>query len=164
MVVNYLSMSSVNFAIPDFCSLIPVGSLRQSRRVRNPFSKIRRSKTSNWGTERGLVRVATFNINNINKRLDNLLAWLAKTQPDVVSLQELKAEQQALPVNALRTLGYEAVWQGESSWNGVAILARTHVPVLTCTSLPGAPCLGAFARHGCRLRGYVRGPRPCTRH
>lgn len=86
-----------------------------------------------------MLKVATFNINNINKRLDNLLAWLAKAEPDVVSLQELKAEQQAFPVNALRTLGYEAVWQGERSWNGVAILARNHVPVLTCTSLPGNP-------------------------
>jgi exonuclease III len=72
------------------------------------------------GTERDLVRVATFNINNINKRLDNLLARLAKAEPDVVSFQELKAEQEAFPVNALRTLGYEAVWQGERSWNGVA--------------------------------------------
>ena len=88
-------------------------------------------------TENHLVKVATFNINNINKRLDNLLAWLAKAEPDVVSLQELKAEQEAFPVNALRTLGYEAVWQGERSWNGVAILARNHVPVLTRTSLPG---------------------------
>ena len=85
------------------------------------------------------MKVATFNINNINKRLDNLLAWLAKAEPDVVSLQELKAEQQAFPVNALRNLGYEAVWQGERSWNGVAILARHHVPVLTRTSLPGNP-------------------------
>ena len=87
------------------------------------------------------MKVATFNINNINKRLDNLLAWLAKAEPDVVSLQELKAEQEAFPVNALRTLGYEAVWQGERSWNGVAILARNiernNVPVLTRTSLPG---------------------------
>ena len=57
------------------------------------------------------MRVATFNINNINKRLDNLLAWLSKAEPDVVSLQELKAEHRAFPVNALRTLGYEAVWQ-----------------------------------------------------
>jgi exodeoxyribonuclease-3 len=80
-----------------------------------------------------LVRVATFNINNSNKRLDNLLARLAKAEPDVVSLQELKAEQGAFPVNALRTL--EAVWQGERSWNGVAILARHHVPVLTCRTL-----------------------------
>jgi exodeoxyribonuclease-3 len=79
------------------------------------------------GTEKALVRVATFNINNINninKRLDNLLSWLAKAVPDVVSLQELKAEQGAFPVDALRSLGYEAVWQGERSWNGVAILAR----------------------------------------
>ena len=83
------------------------------------------------------MKVAPFNVNNINKRLDNLLAWLSKAEPDVVSLQELKAEQEAFPVNALRTLGYEAVWQGERSWNGVAILARNHVPVLTCTSLPG---------------------------
>src|SRR5882762_8420397 len=94
---------------------------------------------SGTGTERDLVRVATFNINNINKRLDNLLDWLAKAEPDVVSLQELKAEHGAFPVNALRTLGYEAVWQGERSWNGVAILARNHVPVLTCTGLPGNP-------------------------
>lgn len=85
------------------------------------------------------MRVATFNINNIDKRLDNLLAWLAKAEPDVVSLQELKAEQGAFPVDALRNLGYEAVWQGERSWNGVAILARNHSPVLTCTTLPGNP-------------------------
>ncbi len=90
-------------------------------------------------SERDPLKVATFNINNINKRLDNLLAWLAKAEPDVVSLQELKAEQEAFPVNALRNLGYEAVWQGERSWNGVAILARHHVPVLTRTSLPGNP-------------------------
>jgi len=85
------------------------------------------------------VRVATFDVNNIKKRLDNILAWLAKAEPDGVSLQELKAEQEAFPVNALRTLGYEAVWQGERSWNGVAILARHHVPVLTRTGLPGNP-------------------------
>ncbi len=84
------------------------------------------------------MKVATFNINNINKRLDNLLAWLAKAEPDVVSLQELKAEQEAFPVDALRAAGYEAVWLGERSWNGVAILARDQVPVLTCASLPGS--------------------------
>ena len=86
------------------------------------------------GTESDSVKVATFNINNINKRLDNLLVWLAKAEPDVVSLQQLKVEQEAFPVNALRTLGYEAVWQGERSWNGVAILARNHIPVLTCST------------------------------
>jgi exodeoxyribonuclease-3 len=83
------------------------------------------------------VKIATFNINNVNKRLDNLLAWLARTEPDVVCLQELKAEQSAFPANALRTLGYGTVWQGERSWNGVAILARDCEPVLTRSSLPG---------------------------
>ncbi len=83
------------------------------------------------------MKVATFNINNVNKRLTNLLSWLAEAQPDVVSLQELKVEQQAFPVDALRTHGYEAVWQAERSWNGVAILARKQAPVLTRTSLPG---------------------------
>jgi exodeoxyribonuclease-3 len=88
-------------------------------------------------TEDKTVKIATFNINNINKRLENLLAWLAKAQPDVVCLQELKAGQGAFPWQALRALGYAAVWQGERSWNGVAILARDHDPVLTRSSLPG---------------------------
>lgn len=83
------------------------------------------------------MKVATFNINNINKRLDNLLAWLKKEQPDVVSLQELKAEQRAFPIEAIRSVGYEAVWEGERSWNGVAILARNQTPVLTRSNLPG---------------------------
>jgi len=85
------------------------------------------------------VTIATFNINNINKRLDNLLAWLARTEPAVVCLQELKAEQPAFPAHALRALGYGAVWQGERSWNGVAILARGQDPVLTRSILPGNP-------------------------
>src|SRR5262249_36940040 len=85
------------------------------------------------------VRVATFNINNVNKRLENLLAWLARTEPDVVCLQELKAEQSTFPAHRLRALGYRAVWRGERSWNGVAILARDHDPVLPRASLPGDP-------------------------
>jgi exodeoxyribonuclease-3 len=85
------------------------------------------------------VKVATFNINNINKRLDNLLAWLKKEQPDVVSLQELKAEQGVFPREAVRSLGYEAVWEGERSWHGVAILARNQTPLVTRSTLPGDP-------------------------
>jgi len=85
------------------------------------------------------MRIASFNINNINKRLENLLAWLAKTKPDVACLQELKAGQAAFPAEALRDVGYEAVWSGERSWNGVAILARDRVPVLVRSSLPGDP-------------------------
>ena len=85
------------------------------------------------------MKVVTFNINDINKRLQNFLAWLSKTGPDVVCLQELKAEHEAFPADKLRAVGYESVWQGERSWNGVAILARDRVPVLTRSSLPGAP-------------------------
>ena len=85
------------------------------------------------------MKIATFNINNVNKRLDNLLAWLRKAAPDVVCLQELKAEQRAFPASALEAMGYHAVWQGERSWNGVAILAREHEPLLTRASLHGGP-------------------------
>jgi exodeoxyribonuclease-3 len=83
------------------------------------------------------VKIATFNINDINKRLENLLTWLAKAKPDVVCLQELKAQQGAFPAQALRNLGYEAVWEGERSWNGVAIVSRNRSPVLTRSTLPG---------------------------
>jgi len=83
------------------------------------------------------MKIATFNINNINKRLANLLAWLAKAEPDVVCLQEIKSEQGAFPAQSFHALGYEAVWQGEHSWNGVAILARGRDPVVTRSYLPG---------------------------
>jgi exodeoxyribonuclease-3 len=83
------------------------------------------------------MKIATFNINNINKRLANLLEWLARAEPDVLCLQELKAEDRAFPARALHELGYHSVWQGERSWNGVAILARGREPILTRTSLPG---------------------------
>ena len=70
------------------------------------------------------MRIATFNINNINKRLANLLEWLAATKPDVVCLQELKADDRAFPIAAIEAAGYGAVWRGQRAWNGVAILAR----------------------------------------
>jgi exodeoxyribonuclease-3 len=89
--------------------------------------------------EAGPLKIATFNINNINKRLHNLTAWLATAQPDVVCLQELKVEPRAFPASVLRDLGYGAVWLGERSWNGVAILARECDPVLTRSSLPRNP-------------------------
>jgi exodeoxyribonuclease III len=83
------------------------------------------------------VTIATFNINNINKRLNNLLAWLGREQPDVVCLQELKTEDRFFPLASLQAAGYEAVWVGEPSWNGVAILARHQSPVPTRLALPG---------------------------
>ncbi|SFS47064.1 exodeoxyribonuclease III [Brevundimonas viscosa] len=85
------------------------------------------------------MKLATFNINGINTRLANLLAWLKTTQPDVVCLQELKATDIQFPAKALREVGYDAVWKGEHRWNGVAILSRIGEPVLTRRELPGDP-------------------------
>ena len=84
------------------------------------------------------MKLATFNINGVNKRLSHLLAWLAAARPDVVCLQELKAEDAAFPAQAIRDAGYRAVWRGQRSWNGVAILSRAE-PVLTRDRLPGDP-------------------------
>jgi exodeoxyribonuclease III len=85
------------------------------------------------------VKIATFNVNNINKRLPNLLAWLESSQPDVACLQELKATDAAFPAEVLNSAGYSAIWRGERSWNGVAILARGVEPVLIRDFLPGDP-------------------------
>jgi bifunctional non-homologous end joining protein LigD len=83
------------------------------------------------------VRVATWNVNNVLKRLDQLLAWLERTTPDVVALQELKAPTDAFPVELLRRAGYESIIVGQRSWNGVALLARGHTPVPVLKALPG---------------------------
>jgi exodeoxyribonuclease-3 len=85
------------------------------------------------------VRIATFNINNVNKRLTNLLDWLKAAKPDVVCLQELKAADTQFPRAEIEKAGYRATWRGEKSWNGVAILARGADPIVTRTSLPGDP-------------------------
>jgi exodeoxyribonuclease-3 len=85
------------------------------------------------------MKIATFNVNDINKRLPNLVAWLQTSAPDIVCLQELKATDAAFPSAALLDAGYRAVWRGQRSWNGVAILARNTTPVLTRRALPGDP-------------------------
>jgi exodeoxyribonuclease III len=83
------------------------------------------------------MKIATFNINNINRRLTNLLDWLRVAEPDVVCLQELKATDAEFPADAIRGAGYDAVWRCQKSWNGVAILARGRTPILTRSELPG---------------------------
>ncbi len=85
------------------------------------------------------MKIATFNINSINSRLNNLMQWLDEAQPDVVCLQELKVDHSAFPVEPLQEAGYAAVWKGEKTWNGVAILSRGAAPVLTRAGLPGNP-------------------------
>lgn len=83
------------------------------------------------------LRVASWNINNVVKRLDLLLAWIARTRPDVVALQELKTPTAAFPVQALRDAGYAALVVGQRSWNGVALLARGREPLPVAMRLPG---------------------------
>jgi exodeoxyribonuclease-3 len=85
------------------------------------------------------VIIATYNINNVNRRLPNLLEWLGERKPDVACLQELKADQKSFPADDIARAGYHAVWQGQRTWNGVAILARGIEPILTRTVLPGDP-------------------------
>jgi bifunctional non-homologous end joining protein LigD len=82
------------------------------------------------------MKIATFNINNINSRLDELLRWLEEAGPDIVCLQELKCEQNKFPEQRLKEAGYNAVWKGQKSWNGVAILAKSEIRELR-NDLPG---------------------------
>jgi len=84
------------------------------------------------------MKIAAFNINNIRRRLPNLLDWMRETNPDVVCLQELKATDAEFPIAAIRDAGYEAIWHGQKTWNGVAILSRTK-PIQTLSILPGDP-------------------------
>ena len=83
------------------------------------------------------MKIATFNINNINRRLPNLLRWLRAAKPDIVCLQELKSTDANFPLAAIEKAGYGAVWRGQKTWNGVAILARDAEPVLVRNELPG---------------------------
>ena len=85
------------------------------------------------------MKIATYNVNGVNGRLPVLLQWLAEAQPDVVCLQELKAPQDKFPIAAIHDAGYGAIWQGQKSWNGVAMLARGSDPVETRRGLPGDP-------------------------
>ena len=85
------------------------------------------------------MKIATWNINNINRRLPNLLGWLKRAKPDIVALQELKCTDADFPAAALRKAGYSAVFRGEKIWNGVAILSRGGQPVVTRNTLPGDP-------------------------
>lgn len=85
------------------------------------------------------LKIATFNINGIRAHLPNLLAWLQREGPDIVCLQELKALDSVFPAADLEAIGYGALWHGQASWNGVAILARDAQPLESRRDLPGDP-------------------------
>lgn len=99
------------------------------------------------------MKIATFNVNGIRSRLSNLLEWLQRESPDIVCLQELKAPDEAFPELAIRSAGYEAIWHGQKSWNGVAILGRGFRPVEIRRGLPE----GDGDSHSRYLEGTVNG-------
>lgn len=83
------------------------------------------------------MKIATYNVNSINARLPIVLRWIEETKPDVVCLQELKSIAENYPEAALRDAGYESIWHGQKSWNGVAMLSRLGKPEEICRALPG---------------------------
>src|SRR6266404_8925834 len=85
------------------------------------------------------MKIVTFNVNGVNGRLPVLMRWLAEAKPDVACLQELKAPDEKFPEPTIREAGYRAVWHGQRSWNGVAILARKRAPIEIRRGLPGDP-------------------------
>jgi exodeoxyribonuclease III len=85
------------------------------------------------------LKIATYNINGVNGHLPVLVRWLSETAPDIVCLQELKAPQEKFPEQAIKELGYNAIWHGQKSWNGVAILAKNLEIKEIRHVLPGDP-------------------------
>jgi exodeoxyribonuclease-3 len=85
------------------------------------------------------MKIASFNVNGVNGRLSVLLRWLESARPDVVCLQELKSPDERFPIREIEQAGYGAIWHGQKSWNGVAILAKEKTPIETRRGLPGDP-------------------------
>jgi exodeoxyribonuclease-3 len=99
------------------------------------------------------MKIATFNINGIRSRLPALIEWLGRESPDIACLQELKAPDAGFPEAELRDAGYGAIWQGQTSWNGVAILAKGSTPIETRRGLPG----GSTDTHSRYIEAAVHG-------
>ena len=85
------------------------------------------------------IKIATYNVNGIRGRLSRLIEWLERESPDIVCLQELKSTDTGFPIREIRDAGYGALWVGQKSWNGVAILAKGTDPVEVRRRLPGDP-------------------------
>ncbi len=83
------------------------------------------------------MKIASFNINGIKARLPRLIEWLEETQPDVACFQEVKSQDEGFPTAEFEKLGYGAIWHGQKSFNGVAILAKGSIPAETQRGLPG---------------------------
>src|SRR5437868_14012127 len=91
--------------------------------------------------DRRRLRIASYNINGINSRLNVLTRWLEEFGPDIVGLLEFKCTDEAFPEGAMKALGYSAIWHGQRSGQGVALLSRVGAPVETRRALPRHPSL-----------------------
>jgi exodeoxyribonuclease-3 len=103
------------------------------------------------------MKIATYNVNGVNGRLPVLLDWLAEAKPDVVCLQELKAPPEKFPAAAIAECGYGAIWLGQKSWNGVAILTRGETPHETQRGLPGEPDASQSRYIEAKIQGTIVG-------
>src|SRR5262245_27374988 len=125
----------------DPCAQRPPARSPPSRE-RSAFRRGRHGRDDNVtaiGTAESAMKIATFNVNGITSRLPRLLDWLGRESPDIACLQELKAADEGFPIAAIRDAGYGAIWHGQRSWNGVAILAKGADPVERRRGLPGDP-------------------------
>src|ERR1700675_3586253 len=116
--------------------VLPSPVIESAPAGRYDLIKIERASGGQTGNR---LKIATFNVNGVNGRLPVLLRWLEEYKPDVACLQELKAPQEKFPAAAIRQAGYGAIWHGQKSWNGVAILARGLDPIESRRGLPGDP-------------------------
>jgi exodeoxyribonuclease III len=110
----------------------PLGSLDLAR-----YRCLERAMSDN--PELRTLRIASYNVNGVNGRLPRLIEWLQETAPDIVCLQELKTDDTRFPVHAIQAAGYGAIWHGQRSHHGVAILAKGETPIELRRGLPGAP-------------------------
>jgi exodeoxyribonuclease-3 len=101
------------------------------------------------------VRIATWNVNSVNARLETVLAWFREAQPDVACLQEIKCVDEKFPTPAFESLGYNVATHGQKSYNGVALVSKTPLEDVRM-GLPGDDD-DDQARY---LEAVISGPRP----
>lgn len=101
------------------------------------------------------MRIATWNVNSVNARLETVLRWFEAERPDVACLQEIKCVDEKFPAEAFERLGYTCAVHGQKTYNGVALLSRTPLEDVT-RGLPGDPS-DDQARY---IEAVVSGPRP----
>ena len=136
-------------------SRVPSSATARSTSATTPRRKVPARAQAARGGPQQILKIATFNVNNVNRRLTNLLTWIGRSKPDVVCLQELKCTDDAFPAEALHGAGYDAVWRGQRTYNGVAILAKTNEPVLTRDRLPGDPADDQCRYVEAAVRGFL---------